>query len=74
MWRQGFLLVLGCANVDEGLRGYLTKYDCSSADINPIGDPRSAACSRCAVCGALAAWKCALPSGAKAGTTACTRA
>ena len=25
------------ANVDEGLRGYLTKYDCSSADINPIG-------------------------------------
>lgn len=35
--RQGFLLVLGSANVDEGLRGYLTKYDCSSADINPIG-------------------------------------
>lgn len=35
---QGFLLVLGSANVDEGLRGYLTKYDCSSADINPIGD------------------------------------
>jgi NAD+ synthase (glutamine-hydrolysing) len=33
----GFLLVLGSANVDEGLRGYLTKYDCSSADINPIG-------------------------------------
>lgn len=31
------LLVLGSANVDEGLRGYLTKYDCSSADINPIG-------------------------------------
>ena len=24
------------ANVDEGLRGYMTKYDCSSADINPI--------------------------------------
>jgi len=23
--------------VDEGLRGYMTKYDCSSADINPIG-------------------------------------
>jgi hypothetical protein len=23
--------------VDESLRGYLTKYDCSSADINPIG-------------------------------------
>ena len=35
--RNGFLLVLGSANVDEGLRGYLTKYDCSSADINPIG-------------------------------------
>lgn len=33
----GFLLVLGAANVDEGLRGYMTKYDCSSADINPIG-------------------------------------
>ncbi len=31
-----FLSVLA-ANVDEGLRGYLTKYDCSSADINPIG-------------------------------------
>lgn len=31
------LLVLGSANVDESLRGYLTKYDCSSADINPIG-------------------------------------
>ncbi|GJQ11049.1 hypothetical protein GpartN1_g2840.t1 [Galdieria partita] len=35
--RKGTLLVLGSANVDEGLRGYLTKYDCSSADINPIG-------------------------------------
>lgn len=35
--RQGSLLVLGSANVDETLRGYLTKYDCSSADINPIG-------------------------------------
>jgi len=33
----GWLLVLGSANVDECLRGYLTKYDCSSADINPIG-------------------------------------
>lgn len=33
----GGLLVLGSANVDEQLRGYLTKYDCSSADINPIG-------------------------------------
>ncbi|TKA79776.1 hypothetical protein B0A55_03296 [Friedmanniomyces simplex] len=33
----GGLLILGSANVDECLRGYLTKYDCSSADINPIG-------------------------------------
>ncbi|CAG0885843.1 unnamed protein product [Cyprideis torosa] len=33
----GSLLVLGTANVDEALRGYMTKYDCSSADINPIG-------------------------------------
>ena len=23
--------------MDESLRGYMTKYDCSSADINPIG-------------------------------------
>lgn len=35
--RSGFLLVLGTANVDEGLRGYMTKYDCSSGDLNPIG-------------------------------------
>ncbi|EIW67818.1 hypothetical protein TREMEDRAFT_39964 [Tremella mesenterica DSM 1558] len=35
--KSGGLLVLGSANVDESLRGYLTKYDCSSADINPIG-------------------------------------
>ncbi len=35
--KNGSLLVLGSANVDESLRGYLTKYDCSSADINPIG-------------------------------------
>ncbi|KAI9023261.1 glutamine-dependent NAD synthetase with GAT domain-containing protein [Hyaloraphidium curvatum] len=35
--RQGSLLVLGTGNVDESLRGYLTKYDCSSADLNPIG-------------------------------------
>jgi NAD+ synthase (glutamine-hydrolysing) len=33
----GSLLVLGSANVAESLRGYFTKYDCSSADINPIG-------------------------------------
>ncbi|XP_012555047.1 glutamine-dependent NAD(+) synthetase isoform X1 [Hydra vulgaris] len=35
--KQGGLLVLGSANVDECLLGYMTKYDCSSADINPIG-------------------------------------
>jgi NAD+ synthase (glutamine-hydrolysing) len=35
--KTGFLLVLGSANVDEALRGYMTKYDCSSADVNPIG-------------------------------------
>ncbi|CAG8460443.1 9537_t:CDS:10 [Cetraspora pellucida] len=35
--KTGSLLVLGSSNVDECLRGYLTKYDCSSADINPIG-------------------------------------
>ncbi|GBN76726.1 putative glutamine-dependent NAD(+) synthetase [Araneus ventricosus] len=35
--RSGGLLVLGSGNVDEGLVGYLTKYDCSSADVNPIG-------------------------------------
>jgi len=35
--RQGGLLVLGSGNVDEALRGYMTKYDCSSADVNPIG-------------------------------------
>ena len=36
--RSGYLLVLGTGNVDEALRGYLTKYDCSSADLNPIGE------------------------------------
>lgn len=35
--RAGGLLVLGTSNVDEALRGYMTKYDCSSADVNPIG-------------------------------------
>ncbi|CAN6458585.1 unnamed protein product [Victoria cruziana] len=35
--KSGFYLVLGSSNVDEALRGYLTKYDCSSADLNPIG-------------------------------------
>lgn len=31
------LLVLGTANLDEGLRGYFSKYDCSSGDLSPIG-------------------------------------
>lgn len=31
------MLVLGASNIAESLRGYMTKYDCSSADINPIG-------------------------------------
>lgn len=31
------LLVLTSNNVDEALRGYLTKYDCSSGDIAPLG-------------------------------------
>ena len=35
--KNGYLLVLSSANLDEGLRGYFTKYDCSSGDINPIG-------------------------------------
>ena len=33
----GGILVLGSSNVDEALRGYYTKYDASSADLNPIG-------------------------------------
>lgn len=33
----GDRIVLATGNVDEGIVGYLTKYDCSSADINPIG-------------------------------------
>lgn len=36
--RTGGLLVLGSSNVDEALRGYFTKYDCSSSDIAPIGN------------------------------------
>ena len=35
--KDGSLLVLSSSNVDECLRGYYTKYDCSSGDINPIG-------------------------------------
>ena len=32
-----FLLVLASSNSDEALRGFYTKYDASSADLNPIG-------------------------------------
>ena len=35
--KHNLISYLGSANVDEALRGYMTKYDCSSADINPIG-------------------------------------
>ena len=35
--KSGSLLVLSSANVDESLVGYMTKYDCSSGDLNPIG-------------------------------------
>ena len=35
--RKGYFLVLASGNLDEGITGYLTKYDCSSADLNPIG-------------------------------------
>lgn len=31
------LLVLASSNADEALRGFYTKYDASSADLNPIG-------------------------------------
>ncbi|KAI5464958.1 NAD+ synthase [Mariannaea sp. PMI_226] len=31
------LLVVSSGNVDEALRGYLTKYDCSSGDLAPLG-------------------------------------
>lgn len=34
---KGFLLVLASGNLDEAQIGYLTKYDCSSGDLNPIG-------------------------------------
>ena len=35
--KEGHLLVLACGNLEEGLTGYMTKYDCSSADVNLIG-------------------------------------
>lgn len=34
---EGNLLVLATCNVDEAQMGYITKYDTSSGDINPIG-------------------------------------
>ncbi|RAR01056.1 glutamine-dependent nad(+) synthetase [Stemphylium lycopersici] len=34
---EGGLLVLSSVNVEESLRGNLTKHDCSSADLSPIG-------------------------------------
>ncbi|KAG8659018.1 glutamine-dependent NAD(+) synthetase isoform X2 [Manihot esculenta] len=35
--KSGFHLVLSSSNMDKELSGQLTKYGCSSADINPIG-------------------------------------
>ena len=35
--KERSLLVLASGNVEEAVCGYFTKYDCSSADINPIG-------------------------------------
>lgn len=35
--RKGFLLVLSSGNLDEMVCGYITKYDNSSGDLNPIG-------------------------------------
>ena len=37
--RQGGLLVLGSANVDESLRGYLTKYECVPRSSHPPPSP-----------------------------------
>lgn len=37
---RGPRLVLGTSNLDEALMGYVTKYDASSADLNPIGGLR----------------------------------
>lgn len=37
LFSNGNRLVLATGNVDEALVGYLTKYDCSAADLNPIG-------------------------------------
>jgi NAD+ synthase (glutamine-hydrolysing) len=37
MNRVGPLLVMATGNAAECLRGYYTKYDCSSGDVNPLG-------------------------------------
>lgn len=36
--QKGYLIVLASNNLDESLRGYQAKYDCSSGDLNPIGN------------------------------------
>lgn len=36
--RQGGLLVLGSANVDESLRGYFTKYECVSFSLSYLDE------------------------------------
>lgn len=35
--RKGFLIKLASLHLDYLIRGYFKKYDCGSADINPIG-------------------------------------
>ena len=35
--RDGYLLVLSCANLDHLTTGLFSKYDSFSGDINPIG-------------------------------------
>ena len=35
--RSGFFFVVATGNGDECIRGYFTKYDCSSGDLDPIG-------------------------------------
>ena len=42
-----------CEQVDEALRGYMTKYDCSAADINPIGGISKGDLKRFLRCGAV---------------------
>ena len=35
--RRGFLLTISSSNNEENLTGYATLYDCTAADLNPIG-------------------------------------